>query len=435
MQRKELSLVTRVVLTIFVSLPIFTDSAFASHSLEKVIYNFQGAPDGSLPQASLIADQAGNLYGTTETGGTAACTCGTVFELTPPATAGGAWAETVLYSFQGGTSDGSEPSGTLVFDAVGNLYGTTLAGGNRKGTVFELSPPATAGGAWSETVLLVFPGDGSTGAGPFAGLTLDAAGNLYGTTLNGGGTSTKCSGGCGTVFELSPPATAGGAWTETVLYSFGVFIGDGIFPAGDLTFDGAGNLYGTTTTGFGNRGIVFQLVPNNGGWTENILHQFVFTDGALPAGRVLFKARNLYGTTFDGGSVGVGVVFKLTEPAVPGHPWKETTLYNFTGGKDGANPAAGLIYDKAGNLYGTASEGGLRNSLSSNNGTVFELSPPAVSGGAWTENTLHEFGGKTYGDGTRPLGGLILPNGKFYGTSSSGGPNSAGMVYSVVIVP
>jgi uncharacterized repeat protein (TIGR03803 family) len=203
---------------------------------EKVLHAFNDhRTDGSSPEYGLVIDAAGNLYGTTPSGGIH--DYGTVFELSP--TVGGGWTETVLHNFNQNGTDGALPSAALIFDAAGNLYGTTSAGGlYYDGTVFELSP--TVGGGWTETVLHNFNQNGTDGVSPSGGLIFDAAGNLYGTTFAGGLYLD------GTVFELSP--AGGGAWTETVLYTFCSQndCRDGSFPAAGLIFDAAGNLYGTT---------------------------------------------------------------------------------------------------------------------------------------------------------------------------------------------
>ncbi|MFI5115931.1 MAG: choice-of-anchor tandem repeat GloVer-containing protein, partial [Terriglobales bacterium] len=267
---------------------------------------------------------------------------------------GAAAQEKVLYTFQGGTGDGAFPQAGLIFDTAGNLYGTTSLGGAYGfGTVFELTP--TAGGTWTEKVLYSFKNDGTDGSNPKAGVIFDAAGNLYGTTSLGG--AGVCQGaGCGTVFELTP--AAGGTWTEKVLHSFGGAT-DGVIPEAGLIFDAAGNLYGTT--GYGgpyNWGTVFELTPAAGGtWTENVLYSFQGgADGAGPAAGLVFDAAgNLYGTTEVGGAGvcqgnGCGTVFELTPAA--GGTWTENVLYRFQSGADGANPYDALIFDAAGNLYG-----------------------------------------------------------------------------------
>ena len=228
---------------------------------ETVLHSFGNGTDGSVPEAGLIFDANGNLYGTTSFGGIH--DGGTAFELTP--TGGGDWTETVLRNFGGGT-DGAIPFSGLVFDANGNLFGTTYQGGiHNHGTVFQLAP--RQGGGWTETVLHSFNNNGSDGALPEAGLVFDPAGNLYGTTSSGGIHD------YGTVFELA--VAQGGGWTETILHSFNMNGSDGAFPEAGLVIDNAGNLYGTTEEGgiHLSYGTVFKLTPRDGGgWTETILH-------------------------------------------------------------------------------------------------------------------------------------------------------------------
>jgi uncharacterized repeat protein (TIGR03803 family) len=337
----------------------------------------QNCVAGAGPLAGLIMDQAGNLYGTTFAGG--ANNRGVVFEFTPSFSGG--WTETVLYSFclRSGCPDGSGPAfGSLIIDKVGNLYGTTFYGGaHGAGVAFQLTPKHS--GPWIETVLYSFCSQKgcSDGAGPEAVL-MDEAGNLYGTTGQGGNTASglcKDSNppGCGVAFELSPNRSGG--WTETVLHTFcsesNRLDGDG--PISGLIMDEAGNLYGTTVGGGnGNNicdvsstcGLVFELTPNRSdGWSETVLYYFCSqskcSDGANPdAGLLMDGAGNLYGAT-DSGANYSGVVYALT----PGRNdvWKETVLHDFcsqTGCADGYLPFAGLIMDKTGNLYGTTEEGG-----------------------------------------------------------------------------
>jgi uncharacterized repeat protein (TIGR03803 family) len=281
---------------------------------ESVLAVFDSSRAGELPYSGVVADSAGNLYGTTELGGITGCLsgCGTVFRLSP--TLAGAWEETILHTFTGG-ADGGGSESPLIFDAAGNLYGTA-------GVVFELSP--TANGGWKETVLYTFSA-GADGDGSFTGLTFDAAGNLYGTTP-GGGDLSGCDGyGCGVVFKLSPRPTGG--WKETVLYQFSGK-GDGSLPDSAVAIDAAGNLYGTTYEGglegqFScynhGCGVVYKLSPRPGGWKETLLHQFTGgADGAIPAGPVTLDAfGNLYGETENGGDLsqcsgfGCGVVFEI----------------------------------------------------------------------------------------------------------------------------
>jgi len=330
---------------------------------EKVLHNFTNSnKSGSHPWATLILDAAGNLYGTTAAGGggtNCAFGCGTVFELLPGA--GGAWTIKFLHNFNFKLADGSFPSARLIFDAAGNLYGTTFNGGfYGYGTVFELTPKAD--GSWTEKILHSF-GNSVDGQNPAAGLTFDAAGNLYGTTSSGGTL------GLGTVFELTPKA--GGGWTSRILHNFGTSRTDGQIPYAGLIFDSAGNLYSTTVGGgaYG-AGTVFNLSPKaGGGWAETLVHSFRnLADGAGPYAGVVFDASgNLYGATSRGGTNLKGTVFKLTPTA--GSGWTETLLYSFFGESDGGDPLHDLTFDAVGNLYGTTRVGGL------GGGTVFEIAP------------------------------------------------------------
>jgi len=331
------------------------------------LYSFTGGNDGMNPAGSVVSGPDGLLYGTTYAGGGNGCSgtgCGTVFSLGPPAHACTSalcpWTETILHRFSG--DDGQIPNAGVVFDANDNLYGTTAGGGHNFGTVYELT--RTVGGGWTEQVLHYFA-NSPDGALPAAGLIFDAAGNLYGTTYEGGTSN------YGTVFELMP--TQGGGWTEQVLYSF--YQGtDGYQPLAGLIFDAAGNLYGTTSLSsfpVEYTGVVFELTPTSGGWTEQVLHQFQNDglDGDMPvAGLIFDPAGTLYGTTSAGGTSNDGTVFQLTP--TQGGGWTEQVLHSFMGAADGSSPAAGLILDAAGNLYGTAQAGGTYNA-----GTVFELSP------------------------------------------------------------
>jgi uncharacterized repeat protein (TIGR03803 family) len=358
---------------------------------EKVLFSFGSFPgdDGQNPEGGLVFDKAGNLYGTTAAGGDKG-SFGTVYELSP---SDGGWTETVLYSFCTGCANGSSPIGSLAIDAEGNLYGTTYAGGSGCGggggcgTVFELSPGAEG---WTETVLYTF--SGSDGAYPVAGLVFDKAGNLYGTTPYGG-TSKNCTfgstTGCGVVFELIK--NPNGDWTETVLYSF-KHGKDGDTPSARLTLDGTGQLYGTTAGNASNDpGTVFKLVQTKtGNWAETVLYRFAGApDGNSPeADVVLDSAGSIYGTTRYGGTgncsaygySGCGTVFKLQ---LSGTTWSESVLHSFTVGKNGEDPATGLVFNAKGDLYGTTVED------EDNCGTVFQLTP--TSGGKWNLESLHQF--------------------------------------------
>jgi uncharacterized repeat protein (TIGR03803 family) len=400
-----------------------------SAPIEIVLHAFTGeGQDGSTAIAGLIADNNGNLYGTTAGGG--ASGNGTVYELSPPM-AGEVWTETVLYAFTGG-SDGSSPLAKLTFDGNGNLYGTTAGGGaSGKGTVFELSPP-TAGGKWSLNTLYQFTG-GSDGGLP-SGVIL-ASGNLYGMTWRGGAS------GKGTVFELSPP-TAGGKWTLNTLYPF-TGGSDGANPTGGLIMDSEGNLYGTTAWGGASgNGTVFELTPPaaaGGMGTLNTLYAFTGgSDGGSPLAGLTFGSKgNLYGTTYFGGASGFGTVFELTPPAATGGMGTLNTLHAFAGGSsDGANPGAGVTFDSSGNLYGTTTWGGgsCPNGGESGCGVVFELSPPGRLRGVvgWTETLLLDFS-DNFTVGANPSAGLILDSkGNLYGTTPEGGVSCGGIGCGVV---
>lgn len=334
---------------------------------EKVLYSFLiNGVDGYQTTAGVALDAAGNIYGVTEFGGPT--DYGTVFELTR--SSGGAYTETILHTFNHDGTDGTYPQSGVTIDASGNLYGTTPGGGtNGYGTVYELSP--AAGGGWTEKILYSF--NATDGANPFGGLIFDSKGNLYGATSAGGGTSAHCSYGCGTVFELS--RSAGGGWTEKVLHNFTNNTMDGIFPYSGLVFDASGNLYGTASQGgaHGNSGTVFELMPIAGGlWREKILHSFTNngTDGSdIMSTPVFDAAGNLYGTTLTGGANHQGTVFELT-PTANGY-WTEKILFTFDSTGTGAfDPVHGLVFDGSGNLYGTTLGGG-----TNADGTVFEITP------------------------------------------------------------
>jgi len=356
------------------------------------------AQDGANPNADVIRDAAGNLYGTTTAGGGSGCGgsgCGTVFMLNKSGN------ETVLYSFTGIGGDGATPFAGVIQDSAGNLYGTTSAGGSSGcggsgcGTVFMLNKSG------SETVLYSFMGTGSDGAAPFAGVIRDAAGNLYGTTTAGGGSG--CGGsGCGTVFMLNKSGS------ETVLYSFTGTGGDGATPWAGVIRDAAGNLYGTTAWGGGSScgcGTVYML-DNSG--NETVLHSFTgATDGSIPtAGLLRDKAGSLYGTTF-GGDFGFGTVFKIIKTG------KESVLHGFKDTFDGAFPYAGLVRDAKGNLYGATWQGGGTGNL---NGTIFKL------GKRHKLTVLHTFIRGSDGAGPANFGDLSRDTkGNLYGSTYDGG--------------
>ena len=410
-------------------LTIVSTSALADSPLKK-IHAFNGS-DGSGPVANLIADKAGNLYGTTEYGG-AGGYYGTIFRVSRPTHRGDPWTTTILYAFKN-TGDGARPTGGLLLDDAGNLFGTTSdsnAGGY--GEVFELSPPTSPGGTWTETVLYRFSGSKSDGAYPQGGLIADPSGNLYGTTES-------------SVFELSPPATEGGQWTFTQLHFFVCCTDDGFTAHAGLVRDGQGNLYGTTEIGgfYGTGfcaylgcGTVFEVSPpptKGDPWTEKVLYRFKsnlkgFSDGLNPLGSlILDQAGNLYGSTYGGGALGGGTVFELSPPNQSSDTWTEAILHNFSyASNDGAAPVGNLIFDKLGNLYGTTLFGGngcIYYATAYGCGTIFELRP--TQGGAWDETVLYFFPRAPWA-ADFPAAGLLLDStGSLFGTTQYGGnPNA-----------
>jgi uncharacterized repeat protein (TIGR03803 family) len=384
------------------------------------------------------------------------------------ASAASASSTQVIYSFTGG-NDGEYLDTDLVIDAAGNIYGTTVQGGAfGGGTVFELSPSGTG---WTHTVLYSFTG-GKEGGEPYKGVTLDAEGNLYGTAVTGGGGS--CEGGCGVIFKLT---NTGGIWTQSVIHYF-TGGNDGSGPGSGLTFDHhgflygmtptggsyglgviyqlrpqadgtwrlnlihtftggedgssgsagrlivdrAGNLYGVTTVGGANdKGIAFQMTHTQAGWTLVPLYAFKDQpDGALPYGGLIFdRAGNLYGTTYYAGASDVGTVYKLTHA---NGSWTETVLYNFKGGSDGSSPISTLVSDAAGNLYGTTSDGGTQCAC----GVIFKLARGV--NGAWAESVPYRFPGAP-GAGFSYNGMVGDAAGNFYGATTHGGPANDGTIY------
>jgi uncharacterized repeat protein (TIGR03803 family) len=387
-------------------------------SAEKVLHAFKGGSDGKGPAAPLTSDKAGNLYGTTTYVGEGGCEyggCGTVFKVAPDGK------ETVLYAFKGG-ADGQYPYGGLIADKAGNFYGTTGGEGEAGsyGTVFKLAPNGT------ETILYAFLG-GSDGSGPLGKLLADANGNLYGVTWGGGSYSgSDCTyDGCGTVFELSATGT------KMTLYTFQGG-SDGWRPLAGLIMDQAGNLYGTTDEGVGGGascpggslgcGSVFKLAPEG---AETILYAFQGgSDGWGPeAGLIVDQTGNLYGTTAGGGGCsfaieGCGTVFKVTPSG------SETVLYSFQGESDGWAPDAGVILDRVGNLYGTTPYGGGTSCRNSGCGTAFKLAPNG------RETVLYAFRAKEGRNPLAGL--LMGKHDILYGTASAGGgKHNDGVVFSV----
>jgi uncharacterized repeat protein (TIGR03803 family) len=397
--------------TLLLLLGLAAFSTGATGATETVLYRFCPLPpcdDGAAPVGSLVLDSSGNLYGTTISGG--AYENGTVFELSP---SDNGWTETVLYSFcaLSQCQDGARPTSSLVFDSRGNLYGTASVGGAfHEGVVFELSP---TNNGWTERVIHTF-NDSGDGSQPIAGVVFDSTGNLYGTTLSGGAYRN------GTVFELT---YSNEQWTETILHSFcgPPNCADGAFPLAPVLIDSKGHLYGTTSEGgqYFNGGSVFELSKTKTGWTAAVLYSFSGGyDGGYPgAGVILDQSGDLYGTTYFGGAYACGTVFKVV-PKSKSHQ----RLRSFKcSGPDGALPKSELLL-KNGDLYGTTAVGGV-----DNGGTVFELT--LAANGKWEETLLHDFQSDKR-DGMTPIAGLVQDsNGNLYGTASGGGLNNGGTVY------
>src|ERR1700722_9437631 len=308
------------------------------------LYSFTGEADGDAPAFGTLARHNGALYGTTEGGGY----FGVAFKVGPCTKT---CPEEVRHSFGQGT-DGQEPVGGVVFDDAGNFYGTTLLGGAYgNGTVYEITP------AGVESVIYSFTG-GHDAVNPAAGVTLDAKGNLYGTTSFGG------TNGVGAVYELSPSASG---WTETILYNF-QGLDDGQNPVGGVILDKVGNIYGGTFDGGVNGGgTVYELSPSGGGWTFSTLYSFVGGYGGPYNKLALDTKGNLYGATEGEGAKGYGLVFKLT-PA--NGSWEFTDLYDFPDGNKGGQPYGSVTVDKQGNIFGTTNLGG-----KDNQGVIFEITP------------------------------------------------------------
>ncbi len=380
----------------------------------KVLYNFTGKADGATPYAGLTMDAAGNLYGTAYAGGRGGA--GTVFRLAPQ---GSGWIFTPLYAFSGG-ADGAAPAASLVFGPDGSLYGTTNAGGNGNGTVFNLKPPARVSAnflaGWTETVLYQFQGspDGSQPA--FSPVTFDAEGNIYLTTDMGGAYDG------GTVVKLTRSGTGG---TESIIYSF-TGGGDGYYPASGVVFDQAGNLYGTAVVGgdygcaYYSCGTVFKLTRTGSGWTESTAYAFQgASDGGNPWGGVILdQSGYFYGTTAWGGAQGGGTAFS----SIPWWP----VLYSFTGTGDAPGSWASMTMDAAASLYGTTYQDGAHGA-----GTIFLLGHGC--GGYWLRSSYDFTGGS---DGANPMGSVVLDaSGNVYGTTSSGGSHGYGVIFEFTPPP
>lgn len=404
----------------------FTTSAWAQYK-ETVLYNFTFGNDGGSVQ-SLIQAPNGDFYGTALGGPiTTNCpyTCGVVFKLSKST---GHWVETVLHSFKGGY-DGNFPSG-IVMDANGNIYGNVSEGsGVGPGRVFKLSPKT--GGGWGYQVIYIFGTANNDGLYPMGSPVLDAEGNLYGVTYEGGPTSSYCPSGCGTVYELSPASS--GFWSENILHDFAGAPSDGAAPSASLTWDHAGNLFGVTAGGgSGSAGTVFELTSSAGTWTESVVHAFANypTDGAGPKAAVAIDAEgNLYGTTYNGGSFtnsscygSCGAVYEISP--VSGGGWTEKLLHSFNYNTEGGLPVAGVTIDAAGHLIGFTFFS--PNTLS---GMAYKLS--GNSAGQWKITILYALG-TSAGDGGNVVTTPILDAaGNIYAGTEVFGAYKGGNVFKL----
>jgi uncharacterized repeat protein (TIGR03803 family) len=376
--------------------------ATAAATTTDVIFSFE-EDNGEYADTDLETDSAGNIYGTTVLGGEHGG--GTVFQLSPTPSG---WVQTVLYSFTGG-ADGGEPYKGVTIDSRGNLYGTAVTGGSGGceggcGVVYKLT---NSGGTWRQRVIHAFTG-GDDGSGPGARVTVDRNGNIYGMTPTGG------TYGLGTIYKIHRT-------DFQVIHSFTGGADGSSGSAGRMLLRN-GRLYGAATTGgtYGS-GVVFELTPTAvGEWDFRTLYSFRGQpDGSFPYGALLQAASGkFYGTTYYGGQNGIGAVYELTPR--PTGEWGARAIYSFQNGNDGNSPISNLVSDAAGNLYGTTSEGGL------GSGTIFKLSP--VGGGHWTESVVHSFEGPP--DGGFSYNGMVVdPFGNFYGATVHGGTADDGCVY------
>ena len=393
---------------------------------EFVLYYFFEHDNGGRPRDGLVVGPYGSLFGTTSRGGRLGCpaergSCGTVYIMS---NTDSGYLEFLLYSFckEHGCADGALPYADVTFDKKRSMYGTTYEGGaNNGGVVFRLTPRKD--GSYKERVLYSFcPQVGcEDGSNPRSTLTLDSSGAIYGTTLYGGSKNG------GVVFKLTPSSSG---YTESVLHEFTG--ADGLYPEAGVVADAGGALYGTTASGGGSGcatgcGVVFKLAPKGSQYTETVLHEFAGgDDGAEPyAGLLLDKHGNLFGVTVEGGGTGCygngcGVAFEMKHG---GTTYSESVLHAF-GGTDGSAPSGTLVFGKHGELYGTTSNGGLYRK-----GTVFAMKPAHSS---YEFRSLYSFCKLAKcADGETPLGGVVPYDKTIYGTTWKGGDKGVGTVYAL----
>ena len=414
-----LTILLTLLYLIFLFLFLTLTTPSAQGQTYRVIYDMGTVGEGIFPFCGVTIDGAGNLYVTTKEN-LGRPDAGTVFMLSPTASG---WIYSPIYSFGGGY-DGANPYDRVIFGPDGNLYGATAGGGGAAycsgfggcGTVFKLSKQ---GNSWRETILYAFQGP-PDGMWPYNGdLVFDQAGNIYGTTEQGGYNGGNCQArdGCGLVYKLTPSA---GGYTESVLYRF-TFGADGAFPQAGITIDRAGNMY--STAGY----TAYELTPSGSGWTEKTLYTFQGgRQGSWPfGGLILDQHGNLYDTTVLGGMGNAGTVFEL---ASSNGNWAYNLLHTFVtfNYARGNGPFSNLTMDAVGNLYGTAGGGGLYGW-----GSVFKLIP---SSNGWIYTSLYDFcrGGRPCLDGASPVGGVAFDaNGNLYGTTYYGGETWGGVVWEI----
>ncbi len=419
MIRRDSSLIF-FTLQVLAAIAVLGGAALGRDISYRTIYKFRGIPDGWDAIGVPAVAKNGDLYGVTGGGGPP--NAGTVFKLTAPQARDGVWKESVLYDFPG---NGQQSPALVILGPDGNLYGV-----NSTLTIFELKAPVLRGGAWRYVPLYTLNGNSDGSA--IQGLVFGVDGNIYGATELGG--NSGCGhGGCGTVFELKRPAQKGGKWRFRVLYTF-TGKPDGDEPWAGVTFDQKGNLYGTTFRGGTNDwGAVYRLKPptkRGGAWTETVPYSFDLNNNDIisPEGSInLDSSGNLYGTTSLGGDLncaggfGCGVVFELSPPTQKGKGWTFTSLYAFQDGNDGAVPGDRMVFDRMGNLFGTTQTGG-GNGFS---GAAFRLSPPSGEATVWTETTLHKF---IAPEDAGCTGGLAWGKwGHLYGVTVLGGAGCQGL--------
>ena len=389
---------------------LLTGAVFATTT--NLLYSFGGDEDGEYVDSDLVVDSAGNIYGTSVQGGTFGT--GTVWELSPSASG---WVHTVLYSFTGG-ADGGQPYKGVTLDAEENLYGTAVVGGSGGvcaedgcGVVYKLTH-SSAG--WTQSVIYNFTG-GNDGYGPGSGVTFDNRGNMYGTTPVGGAK------GYGTIWQLKPQAN--GRWQFRLVHTFTGGADGGTGSAGRFLIDKVGNLYNVATVGgiYGS-GTAYELTPAaNSQWKFTLLYAFKGQpDAGFPYGGLAMDTRgNLYGTTYYDGANDLGSVYRLSRQS---GVWRESVLYSFKGGADGSSSISNLVFDAAGNMYGTTSEGGAGCSC----GVIFKMTPG--TNGKWTESIAYRFQGQP--DPGFAYNGMVVDSkGNFYGATVHGGSGNEGAIY------